>query len=35
MDESDDEKFDFPSELNNLDSIYDNIELLFNDITQK
>ena len=35
MDGSDDEKFYFPYELNNLDSKYDNIELLVNYIAQK
>lgn len=34
MDGTNDEKFEFPSELNNLDSIYDNIEILINDNDQ-
>ena len=35
MDGRDDEKFEFSHELNDLDSIYDNIEILNNDIEPK
>ena len=35
MDGSDDEKFEFPHELNDLDSIYDDIEILNNNIDPK